>query len=115
MPHHEQLIQRTREALADIEAVEEKKMFSGTCFIVKEKMCVCVSKNELMCRIGPVTFETAVEMNGCRAMIHNGKTMKGFVFVSEEAIQSKKDFNYWIQLALDFNKLAKPSIEKKKK
>ena len=115
MQHYEQLVQRTREAFADIEAVEEKKMFSGTCFMVNGKMCVCVNKNELMCRIGPVAFETAVEINGCRAMIHNGKTMKGFVFVSEAVIQSKKDFNYWIQLALDFNKMAKSSKAKKKK
>ena len=67
-----------------------------------------------MCRIGPDKFETAVEMNGCSAMVHNGKTMKGFVFVSEDALKTKKDFQFWINLALDFNKLAKSSKPKKK-
>jgi len=112
---NEQLTDRVREALSTIKKVEEKRMFSGTCFMVNGKMCICANKDELMCRIGPDKFEMAVEMNGCRAMVHNGKTMKGFVFVSQEAVKSKKDFNFWLGLCLDFNKLAKASKTKKKK
>jgi hypothetical protein len=50
-------------------------------------------------------------------MIHNGRTMTGFVFVSEEGIRKKKDFEYWVNLALAFNKEAKASkkVVKKKK
>jgi hypothetical protein len=35
--------------------------------------------------------------------------------VNEEAIKSKKDFDYWIGLALEFNKHAKASVKRKKK
>ena len=40
-------------------------------------------------------------------MIHGGKAMKGFIFVGEEGYKSKKKFEYWIGLCLDFNKVAK--------
>lgn len=115
MAVNEKLINRIREALGDIKRVEEKKMFSGICFMVNGKMCVCVGKDEMMCRIGPDHLDEALEREGCRQMIHNGRIMKGFVFVNEEVIKSQKDFNYWIDLSLAFNKKAKASKPKLKK
>ena len=115
MAANEKLAQRVREALADVKNVEEKKMFNGICFMVNDKMCVCVSKDELMCRVGPEIFEEALERNGTRTMVHNGKSMTGYVFASEVAYKSKKDFDFWIQSCLAFNKDAKSSKEKKKK
>lgn len=115
MAVNEKLANRIREALQDERKVEEKKMFSGMCFMVNGKMCVCVNDEEMMCRIGPDHLEEALEHEGCRPMIHNGRTMKGFVFVKEESIKSQKDFNYWISLSLAFNKKAKASKPKQKK
>ena len=115
MAINEKLTGRVRAAFAGKVDVEEKKMFSGIAFMVNGKMCICANKNELMCRIGPDKFEMAVEMNGCRPMVHNGKTMTGFVFVHQDALKSKKEFDFWIKLCLDFNKLAKASKPKKKK
>ena len=46
-------------------------------------------------------------------MAFTGKPMKGFVFVSPEGTQTKKDLEYWIRLSLDFNKRAKASKKKK--
>jgi len=115
MAANEKLAQRVREALADVKNVEEKKMFNGICFMVNDKMCVCVSKDELMCRVGPEIFEEALERNGTRTMVHNGKSMTGYVFASEVAYKSEKDFDFWIQSCLAFNKDAKSSKEKKKK
>jgi hypothetical protein len=43
--------------------------------------------------------------------------MTGFVFVSNEGIRKKKDFEYWVKLALEFNKEAKATkkaVKKKK-
>src|SRR5687768_13241112 len=104
MPYNEKLADRIREALADIRKVEEKKMFRGLCFMVNGKMCVCVSHDEMMCRIDHTLFEDALEKNGCRAMMRNGKPIKGYIYVSEEGYKSKKDFDYWIGLCLAFNK-----------
>jgi hypothetical protein len=38
-----------------------------------------------------------------------GREYKGYVYVNEEGIKAKKDFDFWIGLALGFNKLAKAS------
>jgi TfoX/Sxy family transcriptional regulator of competence genes len=115
MPYNEKLANRIREALSDQEKVEEKMMFRGMCFMVNGKMCVCVSADEMMCRIGPDHYDDALERNGCRPMIHNGKAMKGFVFVGEDALRTKKDFDHWINLSLDFNAKAKKARPKTRK
>jgi TfoX/Sxy family transcriptional regulator of competence genes len=114
MAVNEKLANRIREALTDQKKVEEKKMFSGMCFMVNGKMCVCVNDEEMMCRIGPDHLEEALGRQGVRPMVHNGRMMKGFVFVNEGSIKSQKDFNYWIDLSLAFNKKAKASKPKQK-
>lgn len=114
MAYNEKLANRVREALAELPDVEEKKMFRGITFMVNGKMCVSVGDTELMCRIDPDIHETVMETKPCREMIHGGRTMKGFLFVHEEAIKTKKEFNYWINLSLSFNKKAKASPKRKK-
>ncbi|WP_244309942.1 hypothetical protein [Leptospira mtsangambouensis] len=41
--------------------------------------------------------------------------MKGFVYVKEEDIKTKKEIEYWIQLSLDYNKKSPPAKKKAKK
>lgn len=113
MAYSEQLAERIRGALKNIRRVEEKKMMGGLTFMVNGKMCVGVLKNELMARIDPNVYEVALHRKGCRPMDFTGKPMKGFVFVSPKGTSNKKDLNYWIDLALDFNKKAK-AIKKRK-
>lgn len=111
MAYNEQLADRVREALEDVPNVEEKKMFRGVTFMVNDKMCVSVSNDELMCRIDPALTDEVVEMNDVRPMLMRGKTLKGYVYVAEEAIRTKKDFDYWINLCLAYN----PKANKSKK
>ena len=114
MAYDEKLADRVREALVERPDVAERKMFQGMCFMVNGKMCICVRDNELMCRIDPEAYEEVLEKKKCRPMVHNGKAMRGFVFVPDEGIKAKKDFDYWMALTLDFNKRAKASRKKKK-
>jgi TfoX/Sxy family transcriptional regulator of competence genes len=107
MPYNELLAARIREALSHLPKVEEKFMFRGVCFMVNGKMCVCVGHDEMMCRVAPDVFEEGVERPGSRAMMRNGKAIKGYVFVGEEGWKAKKDFDYWIKQCLDFNSQAK--------
>lgn len=114
MAFNEKLNDRIREAMAHLPKVEEKYMFGGTCYMLNGKMCVGVVKDEMMCRINPDVYEEALEKNGCREMVFTGKPMKGYVFVSEEGMKTKKEFDYWIKLCLEFNSIAKASKKKKK-
>ncbi len=72
-------------------------------------MCIGIIKDEMMCRIDPDLTEVVLEKNGCRPMDFTKKPMKGYVMVDEIGIKSEKDFEYFIQLALDFNQKAKSS------
>lgn len=109
MAYNEKLAHRVREALADVSKVEEKKMFRGITFMVDDKMCISVSGDELMLRLDAKVTEQLVEENGTRPMIHNGKHINGFIYISPERFQIKKDFDRWIKLALDHNPLAQSS------
>jgi TfoX/Sxy family transcriptional regulator of competence genes len=113
MSYNTKLADRIRETLAHLPDVEEKEMFRGVCFMVDGKMCVCVSDDEMMCRIGADAIETALEENGVRQMMMRDKPAKDFVYISEEAFHKQKDFDHWIKLALDFNPKAKASKKKK--
>jgi len=77
-------------------------------------MCAGVIKDDLMCRIDPELSETALEKNGCRPMDFTGRPMKGWIFVDEYRMKNKSEFDYWIDLALDFNTKAKSSKKEKK-
>jgi TfoX/Sxy family transcriptional regulator of competence genes len=112
MAFNEKLVDRIRESLENVPIVSEKFMFGGVCFMVDDKMCVGVIKDEMMCRINPELDEVVLEMNGCRAMDFTGKRMKGYVFISDEGMKTKKAFDYWINLCLEFNTIAKSSKKK---
>ena len=113
MPYSETLANRIRERLADLPNIEEKEMMGGLTFMYNDKMCVGIIKDELMCRIDPTLHETAVEKIGCRTMNFTNRPMKGYVLIDENGMRTQKDFDYWIDLALDFNKKAKSSKRKK--
>lgn len=115
MAFDEKLNDRIREAIADLPNVEEKHMFGGTCFMLNGKMCVGVVKDEMMCRIDPLIYEEALEKEGCREMKFTGKAMKGYVFVNEDGYKSQKQFEYWLNLCLEFNKKAKAAKKRKMK
>ena len=87
----------------------------GLCFMVDDKMCVGIVKEELMARIGPDAYEAALQKEGCKEMNFTGRTMKGYVFLEPSAVDLEEDLSYWVQLCLEFNPKAKASKRKKKK
>jgi len=109
MAYNEKLTNRIREALADVPNVEEKKMFSGITFMVNGKMCISAGNDRIMCRIDPAIHEEAIKRKGSRTVEMKGREYKGYVYVNEDGIKTKKDFDYWIGLSLEFNERAKAS------
>ena len=87
----------------------------GLVFMYNSKMCLGIIKDELMCRIDPALHDIEVEKNGCRTMDFTNRPMKGYILIEEAGMRSKRDFDYWINLALDFNPRAKASKKKPKK
>ena len=113
MAYDEILANRVRQILSPIRKVEEKKMMGGLTFMVNNKMCVGILEDVLMARIDPDIYEVALERRGCREMDFTGRPMKGFIFVDPEGTKSKKDLDYWLGLALQYNKKARSSKRKR--
>lgn len=96
----------------------EKKMFSGVCFMIDDKMCcgTHIDKNSaedfLLCRIGEKDYLEALQKEHVIPMEFSGKPMKGYVYVTENGFQNTRDLHYWLQLCLDFNPMARSSKKK---
>lgn len=110
--YSEALANRIRQKFAGLPNVEEKEMIGGLTFMYNDKMCVGIIKDELMCRIDPAIHEMCIAKPGCRTMDFTNRPMIGYIIISGEAMETKKDFDYWIDLALDFNKFARASKRK---
>ncbi|MEJ7767523.1 MAG: TfoX/Sxy family protein [Chitinophagaceae bacterium] len=113
MAYNENLAGRIRAALSHLTVVEEKKMFGGLAFMVNIKMCITVGADRIMCRIDPDMHDELVESKDCHTVIMQGQVYKGYVHVNEDNLKHKKDVDYWIGLALDYNKIAKSSKSKR--
>jgi len=115
MAYDTKLADRIREYLVRLphSKIEEKKMFSGLAFMVNGKMCINVSGENLMCRIDPALQEEIAEKSGFQPMIMKGKQLKGYCYVNPMGFQSKIDFEYWVDLCLEYNERAKASKKNK--
>jgi hypothetical protein len=119
MAYNEKIVERIRQIFTE-KGVDfaEKKMFSGICFMVDDKMCCGThvdkktGENFLLCRISDAVYEAVVGKDDCIPMEFTGRSMKGFVFVLENGYKSKKDLGKWLQHCLDYNPLAKKSKKK---
>lgn len=110
--YSETLVNRIREALVDEKHVIEKKMFQGLGFMVDDKLCIGVRDDEILCRIDPEKAEQELEKDHCRPMMHGGKMMKGYIFISKNGYQRNKDFDYYINLCLEYNKIVQKAKKK---
>jgi TfoX/Sxy family transcriptional regulator of competence genes len=114
MAYDEKLADRVREIISlRAKKIEEKKMFGGLCFMVNDKMCVGVETERLMVRFDPTLNDELMKKEGCKPMNFTNKIMKGYAFVAIDALNTNKKLEYWVNLALDYNKFAKSSKKKK--
>jgi TfoX/Sxy family transcriptional regulator of competence genes len=104
MAYNEKLAEKIRISLSGIRNVKEKKMFGGIAFMVNEKMCVGVDGNDLMLRCEPDQTDALLTKKGVRIFNLTGKPMKGWLLIGPEATSSKKNFGYWVNLAVESNK-----------
>ena len=89
--------------------IEEKRMFGGLCFMVDNKMCIGVVKNELMARVDPEEYDELLKKSGAREMDFTNRPMKGFIFVQPEGLDSSESLDFWIDKCLKYNPKAKSS------
>jgi TfoX/Sxy family transcriptional regulator of competence genes len=93
---------RVREVLADRADVEEKRMVGGRSFVVRGHLCLGVSGDALMVRVGPEAYQPALEEPGVRPLTLGSKQPIGYVLVDPPAIRSAADLARWIGRGLDY-------------
>jgi len=109
------LANKVRELLAEIPDidVEEKEMFAILNFMINGKTCICVSGENLMLRFDPKLQEELSERNGYETMLMKGKEYKGYCYINPEGFKAKNDFEYFVSICLDYNKVSNKSRRKK--
>ena len=117
MTYDTNLSDKVRKYLAeapDIE-IEEKEMFNVLNFMVNGKTCICVSGENLMLRFDPKLQDELSNRNGYETMLMKGKEYKGYCYINPDGFRDRKDFEFLLNLCLDFNKVAKSSKKRKTK
>ena len=115
MAYDENLADRIRNCFAEESVLyNEKKMFGGICYMVDDKMCVGVVKDQLMARVGTDAYEECLAREHCSEMMFTGRAMKGYVFVSMDGIDLDDDLSFYIRKSIAFNPQAKASKKRKK-
>ena len=101
---------RIRKRLSKVNLTAEKKMMGGLIFMVNDKMCVgldidkSTGSDRLMVRVGKANHDQLIFKKGSREMNFTGKVMRGFLFIDSNGFDSEKDFDFWIEKALEFNR-----------
>ena len=96
-----------------------KRMFGGTCFMVRGNMLVGTFRGGMMARLGKEGHAAALKLPGASAMEMKGKVMEGFILIDAKAVESDAAMKRWIDMALAHNatlpaKAAKPAKKTKK-
>jgi len=102
MAYDEQLAARVRALLKGQRALVEKKMFGGLAYLSNGKMFAGILNRDLVVRVGPNAYESALQQSHTRPMDFTGQPMKGYVYVSPEGTKTAAQLRKWLALALAF-------------
>ncbi len=102
MAYDEGLAERIRNCLDRQAGVTERRMFGGLAFMVQGHMCVGVSKEHLMVRVGAEAYHQALAEPHARKMDFTGKPLTGFVFVDPPGYAEDRDLSAWVARALEY-------------
>jgi len=78
-------------------------MFGARALVVNGKLCCSVKGNRIMVRVDPALHEKSLARRGVRPLTMNNHTYPGWLIVQDSALRTKKQLDYWIGLALDYN------------
>ena len=103
MAYDEVLADRLRDLFVQEQIeTEEKKMFGGLGFMIRDYMCVGITGEDLMARVGPDYYETALTQPHARPMDFTKKPLKGYVYVSPQGLDSEDALKDWVDRCVAF-------------
>src|SRR3569833_1323769 len=94
------LAERIRDILGPDPRVTEKNMFGGLTFLLNGKILVGTKKDgRILLSVGKDNNDAALARPGASPMVHNSRTMTGFVWVEADAIEDDDDLRDWVLTA----------------
>jgi TfoX/Sxy family transcriptional regulator of competence genes len=102
LPYDETLAGRVRRLLRDRKTIREKRMFGGLAFMLGDKMCCGVLKEDFVARIGAAAYESALDGPHVRPMDFTGRPLKGYVYVGPKATRNDRGLQAWVDRAVAF-------------
>jgi len=108
MAYDEGLAEVLREALHDIPAITEKRMFGGLCFLHQGNMLCGVHKDGGMFRVGKDREAEALAVPGAKPLGFTGRKMGGMIEVSDEDMATDDTRDALLALSLAFAKTLPP-------
>jgi hypothetical protein len=113
MAYDEKAAARVRKALARKGDLVEKKMFGGVCFMLNDHMCLGLTGDTLMVRVGLEAFQEALAQPHARPMDFTGRPMKGFVFVDPPGYETDAALAGWARRGAAYVASAPPKSRKR--
>ncbi len=114
MAYDEGLAERIWSVLEHPMDIDSKKMFGGLAFMINGYMFCGIIGDELMARVGPGNYASALAEPHVRPMDFTGKPMKGYVYVETPGFEDDADLQKWVERCLNFVQTLPPKPVKAK-
>jgi len=98
----EDLHQRIRHYLGELDGVEEKRMFGGSGFMLRGNLLCGVMGDELMVRMAPADFDALGGEGGAHPMVMGGRSSKGWILVPGDTVAQPGELSTWVDRAIAF-------------
>jgi TfoX/Sxy family transcriptional regulator of competence genes len=109
MAYDEDLANRIRELIAAEPGVTEKKMFGGLAFLIGGNMSVAASgQGGLLVRVEPEASDTLLEQPHTSLMEMRGRTMRGWLRVDAEGVETKRELEPWVRRGVEYARSLPP-------
>lgn len=83
-------------------------------FMIDDTMCIGVNKDDIILRCEKEETDALLKKKGAKVFdLSGGRPMKGWLLVGPEGTGTRKDFEWWLNQAMEGCKNAKVSSKKK--
>ena len=100
MAYDDGLVEALRHDLRRVDGITEREMFGGLAFFLHGNMICGVHSEGPIFRVGKANEASALAVAGARPMTFTGRTMGGFIEVSNDAFGRDGSRHHWLNLAL---------------
>lgn len=109
----DELADRVRAIVGLDPRIVEKTMFGGLTFLLNGHILfACRKDGSALLSVGKDNQDAALARPGATAMEHQGRVMRGFIFVDPDALAEDDDLEAWVIFARDAVSILPPAQPK---